>query len=115
MEIPEEEIALVNRVDRREDLHHDVDRRTGREALAKNASRGQLRRRLLRIVVYDLLYVSYAAAVARTRAPLTGRLRGLRDWRADRTAGRPGRREIELAPPPGLLAALRRNRVYRSA
>src|SRR5439155_722433 len=83
--------------------------------LAKNASRGQLRRRLLRIVAYDLLYVSYAAAVARTRAPLTGRLRGLRDWRADRTAGRPGRREIELAPPPGLLAALRRNRVYRSA
>ena len=83
--------------------------------LAKNASRGQLRRRLLRIVAYDLLYVSYAAAVARTSAPLTGRLRGLRDWRGDRTAGRSGRREIELSPPPGLLAALRRNRVYRSA
>ena len=48
-------------------------------------------------------------------APLTGRLRGLRDWRGDRTAGRSGRREIELSPPPGLLAALRRNRVYRSA
>jgi GT2 family glycosyltransferase len=83
--------------------------------LAKNASRRQLRRRLLRIVAYDLLYVSYAAAVARTRAPLTGRLRGLRDWRADRAAGGSGRREIELAPPPGLLAALHRNRVYRSA
>ena len=83
--------------------------------LAKNASRGQLRRRLFRIVAYDLLYVSYAATAARTTAPLTGRLRGLRDWRADRAAGGSGRREIELARPPGLLAALRRNRVYRSA
>ena len=71
-------------------------------------------KRLYSVFVIDLLYVSYAAAVARTRAPLTGRLRGLREWRADRTAGRSGRREIELAPPPGLLAALRRNRVYRS-
>jgi GT2 family glycosyltransferase len=83
--------------------------------LAKNASRRQLRRRLLRMVVYDLLYVSYAAGVARTTAPLAGRLRGLHDWRAARAAGCAGRREIELSPPPGLHAALRRNSVYRSA
>jgi hypothetical protein len=83
--------------------------------LAKNASRRQLRRRLLRIVAYDLLYVGYVTATGRTLAPLTGRLNGLRDWRAYRTAACSGRRELELSPPPGLLAALRRNQAYRAA
>jgi GT2 family glycosyltransferase len=82
--------------------------------LAKNASRRQLLRGLPRIVAYDLLYVGYAAITDRTTAPLTGRLSGLRDWRADRAAGFGGRREIQLSPSPGLLAALRRNRAYRS-
>src|SRR5207248_9510695 len=71
--------------------------------LAKNASRGQLRRRLFRIVAYDLLYVSYAATAARTTAPLTGRLRGLRDWRAAPAAGGPRRRPIRLPAAPGPL------------
>ncbi len=83
--------------------------------LAKNASGRQLRRQLLRIVAYDVLYVCYAVLGARTPAPLTGRLRGLRDWRSDRAAGRSGRREIQLAPTPGVRGALHRNRVYRSA
>ncbi len=82
--------------------------------LAKNASRRQLRRQLVRIVAYDLLYVGYAAAADRTAAPLAGRLRGLSKWHADRSAGRSERREIPLSPAPGLLAALRRNRAYRS-
>jgi GT2 family glycosyltransferase len=83
--------------------------------LAKNASRRQLRRRLLRIVAYDLSYVGYVAATGRTLAPLAGRLNGLRDWRAYRPAPPSGGRELDLSPPPGLLAALRRNRAYRSA
>ena len=37
--------------------------------LAKNASTGQLRRRLLPIVAYDLLYVGYVAATGRTWRP----------------------------------------------
>src|SRR5947207_1075941 len=47
--------------------------------LAKNASRRQLRRQLLRIVAYDLLYIGYASVAARTPAPLAGRFRGLRE------------------------------------
>jgi hypothetical protein len=82
--------------------------------LAKNASGRQLRRRLIQIVVYDLLYAGYVAATDRTFAPLVGRLRGLRDWRTYRAAGRPARREIGLAPSPGVRDALRRTRVYRS-
>jgi GT2 family glycosyltransferase len=80
--------------------------------LAKNASPHQLRRRLPRIVAYDLLYVGYVAATARTLAPLAGRLDGLGDWRAYREAGRAKRRELPLSPSPGLRAALRRNRAY---
>jgi GT2 family glycosyltransferase len=82
--------------------------------LAKNASRRQIRRRLLRIVAYDLLYVCHAIVADRTAAPLAGRLSGLREWHGARAAGRSGRREIQLSPAPGLRAALRRNRTYRS-
>jgi GT2 family glycosyltransferase len=83
--------------------------------LAKNASARQLRRRLPAIVAYDLLYVAYVVATARSLAPLAGRLRGLREWSAYRCAGRPYRRELELPPAPGVRAALGRNRVYAAA
>jgi GT2 family glycosyltransferase len=83
--------------------------------LAKNASGRQLRRRLLAIVAYDLLYVAHAAVADRTLAPLAGRIDGLRDWRSYRAAGRPARRETRLRPAAGVRDALRRNRVYRSA
>jgi GT2 family glycosyltransferase len=82
--------------------------------LAKNASGRQLRRGLVRIVAYDLLYVAYVAATRRTLAPLAGRVRGVREWRAYRALGSPGRRELSLARAPGLGAALRRSRVYDS-
>jgi GT2 family glycosyltransferase len=82
--------------------------------LAKNASGRQLRRRLIQIVAYDLLYVAYAAAADRTFAPLVGRLQGLRDWSAYRAAGVPHRHEIRLSRSPGVVAGLRRSRTYRS-
>ncbi len=81
--------------------------------LAKNATAPQLRRGLIRIVGYDLLYVGYAAVTARTLSPLTGRIRGLVEVRAYRAAGRAGRAEIALPRSPGLRAALGRNRIYR--
>jgi GT2 family glycosyltransferase len=83
--------------------------------LAKNASGRQLRRKLPAIVAYDLLYVAGAAAADRTLAPLVGRLQGVGDWRAYRRAGRSERREIELSRAPGVRAARRRGRVYRTA
>jgi GT2 family glycosyltransferase len=83
--------------------------------LAKNADGRLLRRRLPAILAYDLLHVAYVAAVDRTPAPLAGRLEGLREWRAYRAAGRPHRRALALTAPPGIRAALRRNRVYRVA
>lgn len=83
--------------------------------LAKNASGRQLRRRLVQIVAYDLLYVAHAAAADRTFAPLVGRVQGLRDWNAYRAAGRPHRHEIRLSPSGGVRDALRRRRAYRRA
>ena len=83
--------------------------------LAKNASTRQLRRKLPAIVGYDLLYITHAAFADRTLAPLVGRLQGIGDWRAYRRAGRSQRREIELSPSPGVRAARRRTRVYRTA
>ena len=83
--------------------------------LAKNASGRQLRRKLPAIVAYDLLYVAGAAVADRTLAPLVGRLQGVGDWRAYRWEGRSQRREIELSRAPGVRAAQRRTRVYRTA
>jgi GT2 family glycosyltransferase len=83
--------------------------------LAKNASGRQLRRKLPVIVAYDVLYVAGAAVADRTLAPLVGRLQGVGDWRAYRRAGRSQRREIELSRAPGVRAARRRTRVYRTA
>ena len=75
--------------------------------LAKNADDRLLRRYGPAIVAYDLAYVAFAAATDRTLAPLRGRVQGLREWRAYRRRGAP-RRPVELAPPRGLRAALRR-------
>ena len=83
--------------------------------LAKNASGRQLRRKLPAIVAYDLLYIAGAAVADRTLAPLVGRLQGVGDWRAYRREGRSQRREIELSRAPGVRAARRRTRVYRTA
>jgi GT2 family glycosyltransferase len=83
--------------------------------LAKNASGRQLRRKLPAILAYDVLYVAHTAVAHRTLAPLVGRLRGIADWRAYRRGGRSQRREIELSPPPGVRAARRQGRVYRTA
>jgi len=83
--------------------------------LAKNASGRQLRRKLPAIVAYDLLYVAGAAVADRTLAPLVGRLQGVGDWRVYRREGRSQRREIELSRAPGVRAARRRTRVYRTA
>jgi GT2 family glycosyltransferase len=80
--------------------------------LAKNATGAQLRRHGLSMIVYDLLYLTYVAATARTLAPLRGRLRGLREWGSYRSCGVPHRRAVRLRPPPGLRAALERDRAY---
>lgn len=79
--------------------------------LAKNADARLLRRYGLAALGYDLAYVAYAAVKDRTLAPLRGRLRGLREWRAYRVAGAP-RRPVELAPVAGLRAALGRRATW---
>jgi GT2 family glycosyltransferase len=79
--------------------------------LAKNADAGLLRRYGLAALGYDLAYVTYAALKDRTLAPLRGRLRGLREWRAYRGAGAP-QRPVELAPVAGLRAALERRATW---
>jgi GT2 family glycosyltransferase len=76
--------------------------------LAKNADARMLRRYGLLAVGFDAAYVAYAAVADRTLAPLRGRLRGLREWRSYRRAGRRLRRPVELEPILGFHAALRR-------
>lgn len=80
--------------------------------LAKNATRAQLLRRGAAMATYDLAYVLYVAARSGTLAPLLGRVQGLREWRAYRSAGAPHRRAAALVRPRGLRAALRRDRAY---
>jgi GT2 family glycosyltransferase len=79
--------------------------------LARNVTRGHLVRYIVPMVLYDLAYVAYAAAVDRTAAPLRGRLSGLRRWREDRRAAWP---EVDagLVPAQGLRRALQRNRSW---
>ena len=67
------------------------------------------------MVACDLAYVAYAAGPGRTLAPVTGRLRGLREWRSARRSGAAGRRRVELDPPRGLAAALARRRAWSAA
>ncbi len=79
--------------------------------LAKNVTRSHLMRRGFQLALYDLAYVAYAAVRARTLAPVRGRLHGVREWRAYRTAS-PSRRAAPLARPGGLREALKRDRAY---
>jgi len=81
--------------------------------LAKNATQGQLRRRILAIVAYDLAYVLFVAFRYRTTAALRGRIRGLAEWRSYRRIGAPFRGDVRLARPQGFRAAIRRNQAYR--
>lgn len=80
--------------------------------LAKNASRSQLLRYGIAMVLYDLCYVAFVAARLRSLAPLRGRLRGLREWRIYRTAGESQRRRTRLAPSRGIRGALLRDQAY---
>ena len=80
--------------------------------LAKNAAPEQLRRYGAAIVAYEIAYVAYAVVADRTLAPLRGRLRGLREWRAYRRHGEPGRRPVALEPVRGLRGALRRRAAW---
>jgi hypothetical protein len=82
--------------------------------IAKNATSSHLRRWGLAMALYDCAYVLYVAGRSGTLAPLYGRVRGLRDWRAYRARGSVGRLPVMLAPSAGVAAALHRNRVYRS-
>lgn len=79
--------------------------------LAKNAPARLLRRKALRILTYDGMYVLYVAVRRRSLAPLRGRIDGLRDWRAFRV--RAARPDTTLTPAGSLAAALRRQRVLR--
>jgi len=79
--------------------------------LAKNATTPHLLRFWLLIAAYECAYVTYAAVADRTLAPLRGRVRGLREWRASRRLVA-DRRPIEMAPVQGLARALRRRRTW---
>jgi GT2 family glycosyltransferase len=80
--------------------------------LAKNADGAHLRRYGVLIAAYDACYVAYTLLADRTLAPLRGRLRGLREWRAYRRAGAAHRRPVRLEPVRGLRAALRRRAAW---
>jgi GT2 family glycosyltransferase/glycosyltransferase involved in cell wall biosynthesis len=80
--------------------------------LAKNATPGMLIAHGPWILAYDTAYVVYASLNGRTLAPLRGRVRGLREWRAYRRSGRPHRRPLKLRRPLGFRRALRRHKDY---
>ncbi len=83
--------------------------------IAKNATTGQLLRWGWAMALYDLSYVLFVALTERTFAPGRGRIAGLRQWRSARTAGRSGRRPVQLAGAAGWLHALRMRSAYRAA
>ena len=83
--------------------------------LAKNATSAQLRRHGAAILAYEIAYVGYAIFADRTLAPLRGRVRALREWRAYRRAGEDGRGPIELEPARGVRAALGRRAAWGHA
>lgn len=78
--------------------------------LARNATRSQLRRYGLAMLVFDLAYIGVVLVVDRSAAPIWGRVDALRMWRADRRGGEADRRAVELAPMLGLRASYRRFR-----
>jgi GT2 family glycosyltransferase len=97
--------------------HHSPQKHylTGRNRIrliAKNADPAHLRRYALAIALYDLAYVVFVGARERTLQPARGRLRGLRDWRDYRAAGRADRREVPLARRRTLRSALARDRAW---
>ncbi len=79
--------------------------------LAKNATSAHLLRYGALIAAYDLAYVVYAGVADRTIAPLRGRLRGLREWRAYRSRVAT-RRPVDLTRIEGLRGALKRRRTW---
>lgn len=83
--------------------------------LAKNAMRSQLLRDGWSMVAYDLAYLTFRMATARSLAPLRGRIAGLREWRSYRLSGKPHRQPIFFTRSPGLRGALGRERTYRAA
>lgn len=78
--------------------------------LAKNATLGHLARHALGMVVYDVAYVAFAGARARSSAPLRGRAAGVIHWREDRA--KVTRRPVELSHASGVRRALRRDSAY---
>ena len=78
--------------------------------LARNASGSQLRRYGLAMLAWDLVYIGFVLVKDRSVAPIRGRVDGLRTWPADRRAGAPHRRGIDLPAFLGFSAALRRAR-----
>jgi GT2 family glycosyltransferase/glycosyltransferase involved in cell wall biosynthesis len=80
--------------------------------LAKNAGLAMLLLNGPWMLVYDTAYVAYASLSGRTLAPLRGRLRGIREWRAYRRSGERHRRPLPLRRPLGFRRALQRHRGY---
>ncbi len=84
--------------------------------LARNATAAQLARSLPGILLYDLAYALYAALADHTLAPVRGRLRGLREFRAFRAETDGTRHAVPLEPAwRGWLASLRMSRAYRES
>jgi GT2 family glycosyltransferase len=75
--------------------------------LAKHLPLSHLLRYGALIVAHDIAHVVVAGLGDRTLAPLRGRLRGLREWRTYRTAGR-DRQPVVLSRVQGLRRALAR-------
>ncbi len=96
----------------RSGLKHFLTGRNRVRMIAKNADGKHLRRHALGIVLYDLAYVLFVGARDRTLQPARGRLRGLREWRSYRHAGRAHRRPVPLARRRTLRSALARDRVW---
>lgn len=101
------------------DHHHSLTTRHGSpykyfnvgrnriRVLAKNADTRLLLRYGTWMVAYDVAYCAFVGLRGRTLTPVTGRVAGLREWRAYRS--KVGyRRPVALLPPQGLRAALGR-------
>jgi GT2 family glycosyltransferase len=93
-------------------LKHFLTGRNRVRLVAKNADGAHLRRYGLAMALYDLAYVVFVGARQRTLQPARGRLRGLREWRTYRAAGRPYRRAVPLAGRRMLRSTLARDRAW---
>jgi len=79
--------------------------------LTKHLPTAHLLRYGAAITAYDVAYIVVAGLSDRTLAPLSGRLRGLREWRRYRRLGR-DRRPVALAAVQGPRGALARRRAF---